>query len=71
MPSCIKNEPALLGIWSIPCLGIGVAFQYLRCKLVDGEALVATMRKYCDLVCRTIVYIEQVTVLVFALANDD
>ena len=65
----IKNDPALLAACSIPCSSTEVAFQPLCCKLVDGEALVATMRKYCSLVCITIVCIEPATVLVSALAK--
>ena len=61
----IKNERALL----ILCSSAEVAFQPLCCKLVGGEALVTTMRKYCSLVCITIVCIEPVTVLVIALVK--
>ena len=48
---------------------IQVALQPLCCKLVGGEALVATMRKYCGLVCIFNVCTEPTTELVLALVT--
>lgn len=67
----IKNEQALLAAAYRVQASKCIALQPLCCKLVGGEALIATMSKYCSLVCIVIVCIEPATVLVFASVNDD
>ena len=55
---------------SSPSIQVALQLELLCCKLV-GEALVATMRKYCGLVCIFIICTEPATELVLALVTVD